>query len=163
MKSFFNHQENTMPDLITANSVAKTDLQKAQALNDFFVQCSIPNEEKFAEEKEYHQEIERKVDEACDSEIHSNFCEHNDQITIHEVVPMVYKMKADGTAGPDGIHPCMLKNGHKFLFERLAELFDIDITQMSGKMQTFVQFTKKEIKMFLTIIAQSVSHLFWEN
>ena len=127
MKNYFNFSENEIPSLKLENGrLANSDFEKAQALNDFFAKISVPNEEKFSDEKKFHEELETKLELSFDcKEAHSTFKNFNDYIHVNEIIIMAQKMKSDGAPGPDGIFPCMLKHGGVFLFEKLRFLFQV--------------------------------------
>ena len=98
MKNFFNFSENEIPSLQYANGqLAKTDFEKGQALNNFFAEISVPNEDKFVEEKKFHEEVEQKFEICLErKESHSEFKDFNDYIFVEEIIVMINKMKSDG-------------------------------------------------------------------
>ena len=99
VKTFWRYVNNGMKVRVPVGdleredgTVATTDMEKAEVLNQFFHKCA------------YHRRQGKHADHG--GKTWRNIL-HELEITVHEVMKKLTKLKVDKSPGPDGMHPHM--------------------------------------------------------
>ena len=111
---YMNKKQTSIPELHHQDKIAKSELEKAEMLNDFFGTC-------------FNTTVDPLSPDALSDEAHCASCPDDLLCTPSEILAFIQALNVDKASGPDGISARMLKATAASITPSVTKLFNISI------------------------------------